>query len=59
MDDFRAEATSHTLLQEQVHTLKREKVLLNQRVSALENELYGARLATKYLDKELAGRLVK
>jgi len=56
LERFRAEATSHTLLQEQVNALKLEKVQLNQRVSALESELYGARLATKYLDKELAGR---
>nr|XP_034824823.1 Golgi-associated PDZ and coiled-coil motif-containing protein-like [Maniola hyperantus] len=37
--------------------LARENVALRETVLALHSELFGARLATKYLDKELAGRI--
>ncbi|CAG4937056.1 unnamed protein product [Colias eurytheme] len=37
--------------------LARENATLRETVLALHSELFGARLATKYLDKELAGRI--
>ncbi|CAH2266926.1 jg8831 [Pararge aegeria aegeria] len=37
--------------------LARENVALRETVLVLHSELFGARLATKYLDKELAGRI--
>ncbi|XP_013177586.1 PREDICTED: Golgi-associated PDZ and coiled-coil motif-containing protein-like [Papilio xuthus] len=37
--------------------LARENAALRDTVLALHSELFGARLATKYLDKELAGRI--
>ncbi|KAL0892370.1 hypothetical protein ABMA27_015501 [Loxostege sticticalis] len=37
--------------------LARENAVLRETVLALHSELFGARLATKYLDKELAGRI--
>ncbi|XP_072940737.1 uncharacterized protein [Epargyreus clarus] len=37
--------------------LARENAALRDTVLALHSDLYGARLATKYLDKELAGRI--
>jgi len=40
----------------EVKELTRENVDLKQYVLALQGEVYGARLAAKYLDKELAGR---
>ena len=36
--------------------LKKENALLSNRVSKLQDELYGARLAAKYMDKEISGR---
>lgn len=36
--------------------LRRENTELRQYILALQSEVYGARLAAKYLDKELAGR---
>jgi len=41
-----------------MHELKRENSDMKQYVLALQGEVYGARLAAKYLDKELAGRYV-
>ena len=37
---------------------KKENENLRHSLLALQSELYGARLAAKYLDKELAGRYV-
>ena len=36
--------------------LKKENDELNQKVIKLQDELYGARLAAKYMDKEISGR---
>ena len=58
MEEFRSEITGQALLKEEVFTLKQENLALSKRIAALESELYGARLAAKYLDKELAGRYV-
>lgn len=56
LEVFREEARNQSYLKEEVSLLKNEKETLNQRVVRLEQDLYGARLAAKYLDKELAGR---
>lgn len=45
------------LLQEELNEMKKENVALNEQVVNLTSEVYGARLAAKYLDKELAGRI--
>jgi len=42
----------------EMQELKRENCDMKQYVLALQGEVYGARLAAKYLDKELAGRYV-
>lgn len=34
-----------------------ENSRLRQKIATMQNEIYGARLAAKYLDKELAGRI--
>ena len=43
-------------LEAQVKQLQKENNDLRQYSIALQSEVYGARLAAKYLDKELAGR---
>ena len=45
-------------LEAEVKELRKENTELRQYVLALQGEVYGARLAAKYLDKELAGRFV-
>ena len=47
-------ASSH--LEAEIKELSHENADLKQYVLALQGEVYGARLAAKYLDKELAGR---
>ena len=42
----------------QVKQLEKENTALRNHVFSLQGEVYGARLAAKYLDKELAGRYV-
>ena len=43
-------------LEAELKSLRRENNELRQYILALQSEVYGARLAAKYLDKELAGR---
>lgn len=43
-------------MEAEMQELKRENSDMKQYVLALQGEVYGARLAAKYLDKELAGR---
>jgi len=43
-------------MEAEMQELKRENCDMKQYVLALQGEVYGARLAAKYLDKELAGR---
>ena len=45
-------------LEAEVKELRKENHELKQYILALQGEVYGARLAAKYLDKELAGRSV-
>lgn len=43
-------------LEAEVRMLKKENEALRRHIAVLQAEVYGARLAAKYLDKELAGR---
>lgn len=43
-------------LEAEVKLHKKENEALRRHVAVLQAEVYGARLAAKYLDKELAGR---
>lgn len=45
------------LVIEEIRQLRKENISLRNYVLSLQSELYGARLASKYLDKELAGRI--
>ena len=40
----------------QIKQIEKENVGLRNHIFSLQGEVYGARLAAKYLDKELAGR---
>lgn len=44
-------------LQSEVRIYKKENEALRRHMAVLQAEVYGARLAAKYLDKELAGRV--
>ncbi|KAL8573554.1 hypothetical protein ACOMHN_047825 [Nucella lapillus] len=44
-------------LEAELKSFRRENTELRQYILALQSEVYGARLAAKYLDKELAGRI--
>lgn len=57
MDTFRRNIEKETKLDAEVKELRKENHELRQYMNALQGELYGARLAAKYLDKELAGRI--
>nr|CAB3250333.1 golgi-associated PDZ and coiled-coil motif-containing protein [Phallusia mammillata] len=57
LETFRTEARNQTMLRHEINSLKQEKLALTKKSAGLESELYGARLAAKYLDKELAGRI--
>jgi len=46
-----------TKSQAEISLLKEENLRLKSLLNSVHSEIYGARLAAKYLDKELAGRL--
>ena len=48
---------SMSLLREDLAYVKKENLMLKEQIVQLTSEVYGARLAAKYLDKELAGRV--
>lgn len=50
------ETTALERVTAEVKELRIENEELRQYILALQGEVYGARLAAKYLDKELAGR---
>ena len=58
MDARKAELENEARLDAEVKELRKENIDLKQYILALQGEVYGARLAAKYLDKELAGRSV-
>ena len=58
MTKYQADAVKEARLQSQLNQLQRENTELRKHIFSLQGEVYGARLAAKYLDKELAGRWV-
>lgn len=50
------EKVKEAKLEAEVKMLKKENEALRRHIAVLQAEVYGARLAAKYLDKELAGR---
>ena len=58
MDKRKSEEISTAQIEAEVKELRKENMDLKQYILALQGEVYGARLAAKYLDKELAGRWV-
>ncbi|KAK0426388.1 hypothetical protein QR680_009685 [Steinernema hermaphroditum] len=54
---FRAEILPPEKLQAELDVFSKENDKLRSVVLSMQNEVYGARLAAKYLDKELAGRI--
>ena len=59
MDKRKGEMMSTARLEAEVKELRKESAEVKQYILALQGEVYGARLAAKYLDKELAGRLAE
>lgn len=51
------EHMNHALLQCELDECKKENAQLKEQIVNLNSEVYGSRLAAKYLDKELAGRI--
>lgn len=56
MESHMMDGKKVAMLETQLKTLQKENSELRQYSLALQSEVYGARLAAKYLDKELAGR---
>lgn len=54
---YRTDAMKEARLESEAEQLKFENDKLRNHVLSLQSELYGARLAARYLDKELAGRI--
>lgn len=52
------EKVKEAQLEAEVKLLRKENEALRRHIAVLQAEVYGARLAAKYLDKELAGRHV-
>ncbi|CAM5132430.1 unnamed protein product [Natator depressus] len=53
------EKVKEAQLEAEVKLLRKENEALRRHIAVLQAEVYGARLAAKYLDKELAGRFVQ
>ncbi|KAJ1152264.1 hypothetical protein NDU88_005040 [Pleurodeles waltl] len=51
------EKVKEAQLEAEVKLLRKENQALRRHIAVLQAEVYGARLAAKYLDKELAGRV--
>lgn len=58
LEAFRREILPPARLRAEAQLLRDENEQLRRFLMAMQNEVYGARLAAKYLDKELAGRWV-
>lgn len=56
MDQHKTEMMGTARLEAELKELRKDNSELRQYILALQGEVYGARLAAKYLDKELAGR---
>uniref|UniRef100_T1IY45 Golgi-associated PDZ and coiled-coil motif-containing protein n=1 Tax=Strigamia maritima TaxID=126957 RepID=T1IY45_STRMM len=57
MEKYRQEILPQARLDAELQELHRENEQLKQQIFNLQSEVFGARLAAKYLDKELAGRI--
>uniref|UniRef100_A0A8C9CG49 Golgi associated PDZ and coiled-coil motif containing n=1 Tax=Phocoena sinus TaxID=42100 RepID=A0A8C9CG49_PHOSS len=53
----KTEKMKEAQLEAEVKLLRKENEALRRHIAVLQAEVYGARLAAKYLDKELAGRV--
>lgn len=58
MEHYRVDAAREAKLQSEVEVLKMENQRIKQELMSLQSELFGTKLAARYLDKELAGRLL-
>ena len=56
MTNYKNNAVKEARMDCQVKQLEKENTALRNHIFSLQGEVYGARLAAKYLDKELAGR---
>lgn len=54
---YRMDVGREMLLEAEVAQLRKENAALRKDVVSLQSEVFGAKLAAKYLDKELAGRI--
>ena len=52
----RKDKIAEARLEVEMRLFKKENEALRRHMAVLQAEVYGARLAAKYLDKELAGR---
>ncbi|XP_056337617.1 Golgi-associated PDZ and coiled-coil motif-containing protein isoform X1 [Danio aesculapii] len=57
LEASKKEKVKEVKLEAEVKMLKKENEALRRHIAVLQAEVYGARLAAKYLDKELAGRV--
>lgn len=57
IERYRKDALREAVLESEVELLKTENEKMRQDMVLLQGELFGARLAARYLDKELAGRI--
>ncbi|XP_026857468.2 Golgi-associated PDZ and coiled-coil motif-containing protein isoform X1 [Electrophorus electricus] len=57
LEASKKEKVKEVKLEAEVRMLKKESEALRRHIAVLQAEVYGARLAAKYLDKELAGRV--
>lgn len=57
LEASKKEKMKEAKLEAEVKLLKKENEALRRHIAVLQAEVYGARLAAKYLDKELAGRV--
>ena len=58
MESFKSDAIKEARMEAELKEFQKENAEQRQHIMALQGEVYGARLAAKYLDKELAGRWV-
>ncbi|XP_032071292.1 Golgi-associated PDZ and coiled-coil motif-containing protein isoform X1 [Thamnophis elegans] len=57
LEASKKEKVKEAQLEAEVKLLRKENEALRRHIAVLQAEVYGARLAAKYLDKELAGRV--
>ncbi|XP_033635910.1 Golgi-associated PDZ and coiled-coil motif-containing protein-like [Asterias rubens] len=57
MESFKSDAIKEARMEAELKEFQKENAEQRQHIMALQGEVYGARLAAKYLDKELAGRI--